>query len=92
MNNENEYMKAVEEELSDQATEETKAARFKRVATKRINNALHDMRLLSNCANLASYEYTPEQVTTIVTHLEVEIERIKDAFNGKVENATEISL
>ena len=47
------------------ARKETKAERFKRIAEKRTEVILDDVRKLSNLANRAVYEFTPEQVDRI---------------------------
>jgi hypothetical protein len=40
---------------------ETKVERFARVAESRTNRVLEALRLLSQCSNTATYEYSPEQ-------------------------------
>lgn len=79
----------VEEEV---VSGETNEQRFKRVASRRLNAALKQMRLLRNCSVHSYYEYTPEQVTTIVTALQQEVERVKDAFAGVKDDEPEIKL
>lgn len=37
---------------------ETKHDKFKRVATKRVNEILKKIRNLENCSNITSYEYS----------------------------------
>ncbi len=41
---------------------ETRHERFKRVASKRTNEILEKIRILGNCSNKSSYEYTEEEV------------------------------
>ena len=41
---------------------ETKHERFKRIAGKRTNDVLDKMRLLGNCSNKNTYEYSKEEV------------------------------
>lgn len=48
--------------------DETKAQKFSRLATKRVNTALAKIKLIGNLAG-AGYEYTPEQVGTITRAL-----------------------
>lgn len=49
-------------------SDETKAQKFSRLATKRVNTALAKIKLIGNLAG-AGYEYTPEQVGTITKAL-----------------------
>lgn len=69
----------------EQTATETPAEKFSRIATKRFHNAIHHMRLIQNCAG-AGYAYTPEQVTTIVTALQKEVDAIENVFAGKTKD------
>ena len=60
---------------------ETKEQKFKRIATARTQRILNDLRLLSNCANRASYHYTQQDVNKIFSTIEKELKRIKALFN-----------
>lgn len=67
---------------TDAPPNETKAAKFKRIATYRLIQTRERIRLLSNCCNEYSYEYTPEQVTKIVTLLRKDIDELERAFTA----------
>lgn len=74
-----------EVELVKAATE-TKEQLFKRVAERRVKNALHQIKLLGNTANKHVYGYTPEQaqkiilvLSTAVTQLKFQYEKTKSA-------------
>lgn len=71
------------DEEIEEATDETNAERFKRVGTRRFHSAVKQIRLLKNCANLRSYEYTPEQVHTVMETLTAEVASLHDAFFPK---------
>ena len=49
----------------DKTSEETREERFKRVATRRTNNVLRQIRILGNCSNKSSYSYTEEEIQKI---------------------------
>lgn len=49
-------------------SDETKAERFKRVATPRIVKALRVIRLIGNCTG-SPYEYTEVQATKVISEL-----------------------
>lgn len=49
-----------------QLGDESKADRFKRIASRRTQNALEAIRRLTHCANHTSYEYTEEQAKKIL--------------------------
>jgi hypothetical protein len=61
-------------------TKETKQERFKRVATKRTNEVLEKIRILGNCANKSTYEFTEEEVNKIFTEIEKQLKMTKFKF------------
>jgi hypothetical protein len=63
--------------------EEAKATKFREVGTKRLNNALHAIRMLIPLANKAQYNYTPEQVSKINTALSEATTSVRNAFDGQ---------
>jgi len=71
---------------------ETKAAKFKRVGEIRINNTLGEMRKLRNLSRRQDYDFTPEQVDTIIGTLKEEIKKIEAAFADEVVTEGRISL
>lgn len=62
---------------------ETKSARFKRVAGKRLAKALKMLKGLEQTAKGASYEYSPEQVTKVMTLLKERVQMIDRAFGER---------
>jgi len=66
---------------------ESKAERFRRIATKRTNKILHALRLLGNCSNRSTYEFTDEQVRTIFNTIDKQFTETKAKFKntGKLE-------
>lgn len=61
--------------------EETKAAKFIRLAPARVEKAAKALRALKKMAS-KSYEYTPEQISQIDTFLSAEFDSCMDAFRS----------
>lgn len=62
---------------------EDKHNKFKRLATKRVNEILNKLDILSNCSNKSNYYYTDEDVQKIFNALESKIKETKLQFNTK---------
>lgn len=62
---------------------EEKKERFVRIAEKRTNKILEQLRLLGNCSNKNNYFYTDEDVKKIFTVVECELKNTKARFNSK---------
>jgi hypothetical protein len=62
--------------------EETRHDRFKRVASKRTNEILEKIRILGNCSNKSSYEYTEEEVNKIFSEIDKQLKLTKAKFLG----------
>jgi hypothetical protein len=60
--------------------EETRHERFRRVASKRTNEILEKIRILGNCSNKSSYEYTEEEVNKIFYEIDKQLKLIKAKF------------
>lgn len=60
----------------------TKEERFKKVASRRVQEILNKMRLLKNCANKGNYSYTEEQVNKIISTIDAEWKRVRSEFNN----------
>jgi hypothetical protein len=66
--------------------QESRHARFKRIAAKRTNDILEKIRILGNCTNKSSYEYTEEEVNKIFTEIDKQLKLTKAKFiTGKKE-------
>jgi len=59
-----------------------KRERFVRLAVKRVNRAIRDIRLIGNLSNRAVYEYTEEDSRKIVRALQKEVENVRARFGG----------
>jgi hypothetical protein len=60
--------------------QETRHERFKRIVTKRTNEVLDKIRILGNCANKSSYEYTDEEVNKIFLEIDKQLKLTKARF------------
>lgn len=60
--------------------QETRHERFRRVASKRTNDILEKIRILGNCSNKSSYEYTEEEVNKIFSEIDKQLKLTKAKF------------
>ena len=60
-----------------------KKERFVRIAEKRTNKILEQLRLLGNCSNKNNYEYTDEDIKKIFNVIEAELKNTKIRFTSK---------
>lgn len=63
------------------AKKEDKKERFKRLAAYRTNEVLKRLKVLGNCANRSTYEYTPEEVNKIFSTIEKKAKEIRAKFH-----------
>ncbi len=56
--------------------------RFVRLAVKRVNRAIRDLRLIGNLSNRSVYDYNDEEARKIVKALQKEVETIRARFSG----------
>ncbi|MCY4447676.1 MAG: hypothetical protein OXE02_02365 [Chloroflexi bacterium] len=59
-----------------------KAERFRRVAERRVNNVLEAVRLLSQCSNRRTYEYTDDDVRRMFREIDRELRAAKQSFSS----------
>lgn len=64
------------------ANKESKHDKFVRIVEARTNKAGEMIRLIGNCANTGTYEYSEEEVKKIFTYLERELKNARNKFNG----------
>lgn len=62
---------------------ENKNEMFCRVAAKRVNNVLNDLRKLRQMADKQYYEYNENEVNKLVNAIEKEFDSVKLAFKAK---------
>lgn len=61
---------------------ETKAQRFERVAQRRVDKVVEALRVLGNCSNRSSYEYTGEQIEKMFEFLLKQCDGVKRKFGS----------
>jgi len=64
----------------EQEKQESRHERFKRIAAKRTNEILEKIRILGNCSNKSSYEYTEEDVNKIFSEIDKQLKLTKAKF------------
>lgn len=62
------------------ALDETRAQRFKRIATKRTNDIIRRIRILGNCSNRSAYDYTEEEINKIFAVIGKELKTANARF------------
>ncbi len=62
---------------------ETPHQKFKRVAPKRVDRLLHEIRLIGNLGNRNHYEYGQDEMDKIFTAVEEELKIAKSRFSVK---------
>lgn len=71
---------------------ETKNDRFVRIAEARTNKIIDMIRLLGNCSNKASYDYSKEDVRKIFTAIENELKVAKAKFDSSNDDSVKFKL
>lgn len=83
-----EYMNSPAEDTNNVETaNESKADRFKRLATPRVNKILHSLDTLGNCSG-SGYEYTDEQVQAMFGAIEEKVNETRAKFEKKQTKAS----
>jgi len=70
---------------------ETKNEKFKRLATKRVQNAIAKVELVGNLAS-PSYEYSAEEVEKILAAMQETLDKVKAAFSKQGPTKKEFNL
>lgn len=68
--------------MATPVTESRKTDRFVRVAEKRTQRVLDSLRLLGQCSNKRSYEYTDAQVDKILREIRNRLRETEQSFRG----------
>ena len=67
-------------DFMEQKKQENRNERFKRLASKRTNGILEKIRILGNCSNKSSYEYTEEEINKIFSEIDKQLKLTKAKF------------
>lgn len=71
---------------------ETKSEKFVRVAEARTNKIIDMIRLLGNCSNKSTYEYTKDDVKKIFNAIDEELRYAKSRFDTSESSEKEFKL
>jgi hypothetical protein len=69
---------------------ETKAQKFERIAERRVNQSLRNLRLLGNLSDRRNYAYTDEQVAMVLNAIDEGFRALKGRF--KAESVSEFQV
>ncbi len=61
--------------------EESRRKRFKRLATRRVNKLLNQLRVLGNLANKSYYDYGEEDVNKMFKAIDIQLRAVKGKFH-----------
>lgn len=68
---------------------ELKKDRFKRVASRRVDNILKGIRSLSKCSNVNNYEYNEDDLNKMVKAIKEEVKTMETLFKKNLKSNTE---
>ena len=71
---------------------ETKKEKFVRVAEARTNKIISMIRLLGNCSNKATYEYSEKDIKKIFSAIDCELRAAKGKFFETAESVAKFKL
>jgi hypothetical protein len=60
--------------------EETRHEKFQRLATKRTNQVLHDLRLIGNLSSKSNYDYIEEEVEKMFSVIRKQLNTVQAKF------------
>ena len=60
---------------------ETRRQRFKRLATRRVNKTLNQLRILGNLANKSYYEYNEDEINKMFRVIDLQLRAVKGRFH-----------
>lgn len=72
----------MKQEVKQNNKKEDRATRFKRVAQRRTENILNLLRILGNCSNKSTYQYTEEDVAKIFRAIDEQLRITKTRFRS----------
>ena len=62
--------------------QETRKERFNRLATSRTNEIIDRIRILGNCSNKSTYEYSEAEISKIFRAIDNELRETKKKFTS----------
>jgi ABC-type Fe3+-hydroxamate transport system substrate-binding protein len=67
---------------------ESRKNRFNRLASSRTNDIIEKIRILGNCSNKSTYEYTEEEIRKIFRAIDKELKSTKAKFKSNKKKFT----
>lgn len=61
--------------------ESEKKERFRRLAVYRTNEVLKRLKVLGNCSNRSTYDYTEDEINKIFSEIEKSVRAVKSKFH-----------
>ena len=61
---------------------ESRHDRFRRIVSRRTNEILEKIRILGNCSDKSSYEYTEEEINKVFSEIKKQMKLTKCKFLG----------
>ena len=86
------YIEIIKEHTTMKKQNESKRDCFVRISEARTNKIIDMLRLLGNCSNTATYEYTKEDVKKIFTAIDEELKATKSKFDTVTTNNSKFKL
>lgn len=71
---------------------ETKNEKFVRIAEARTNKIINMIRLLGNCANKTTYDYSKDDVRKIFAAIDNELKTVRAKFDSSSEDLIKFKL
>jgi hypothetical protein len=68
------------------ANNRLKNDRFKRIASKRVDNIIKSIRSLSNCSNTNNYQYNEDDVSKLTRAIKEELKIMETLFRKNLNN------
>ena len=69
---------------------ETKHDRFRRIAVRRANDLLEQIRILGNCSNTTTYEYSSEEADKVFAELEKALRACRARFRARSQQSIQL--
>ena len=70
--------------------DENKHQRFERLATKRVNNTLHQLRLIGNLSNQSNYSYTQKDINKLFLVIKKQLSVVQGKFEKPINKKFEL--
>lgn len=72
--------------------DETRNARFRRLAATRGDRLIREISLLGNLANQKNYEYSPSEVEDLFSPIEEELKEVRALFDPSAPSRRKVSF